>query len=268
SRQNNHRLGLALIRKEWRPLLDELLGPDPAFPHINADARALYAQRQFSQALDAFPPACRHERAALHVLETGGSEEKAVRAVDILQRRFWFTALQSSIFNSLLAERIQSGTLGALRAGDIAAKAENSAMFRVTADDENNPELAGRLARFEVAPTGPLWGARMMRAEGPAGEAERRALHNAGLSEDDLLEAERQLGDSMGGARRAYRVPIRDSSVEGGVDEHGHFVQVAFSLPPGAFATVVLREIMKNPGTLWTDSASPAAASAAEEAAE
>ncbi|MDX2116546.1 MAG: tRNA pseudouridine(13) synthase TruD, partial [Planctomycetota bacterium] len=46
SRQNNHRLGLALIRKEWRPLLDELLGPDPAFPHINADARALYAQRQ------------------------------------------------------------------------------------------------------------------------------------------------------------------------------------------------------------------------------
>ena len=31
----------------------------------------------------------------------------------------------------------------------------------------------------------------------------------------------------------------------GGVDEHGPYVRLAFELPRGSFATVVLREIMK-----------------------
>jgi tRNA(Glu) U13 pseudouridine synthase TruD len=36
-----------------------------------------------------------------------------------------------------------------------------------------------------------------------------------------------------------------DPDAEGGVDERGEYVRVAFELPAGAFATVVLREIMK-----------------------
>jgi len=33
--------------------------------------------------------------------------------------------------------------------------------------------------------------------------------------------------------------------VEAGTDEHGHYIKVAFELPAGSFATVVLRELMK-----------------------
>jgi tRNA(Glu) U13 pseudouridine synthase TruD len=32
------------------------------------------------------------------------------------------------------------------------------------------------------------------------------------------------------------------------MDEHGHYVRLAFDLPPGVYATVVLREIMKGGG--------------------
>ena len=34
--------------------------------------------------------------------------------------------------------------------------------------------------------------------------------------------------------------------VDGGTDEHGHFVRLAFDLPRGVYATIALREIMRN----------------------
>ena len=41
------------------------------------------------------------------------------------------------------------------------------------------------------------------------------------------------------------RVPITDPDLSAGADEHGAYVRLAFELPRGAFATTVLREIMK-----------------------
>ncbi|MEX0741419.1 MAG: tRNA pseudouridine(13) synthase TruD, partial [Phycisphaeraceae bacterium] len=48
------------------------------------------------------------------------------------------------------------------------------------------------------------------------------------------------------GARRAFRMPIHEPQVSGGADEHGPYVFLAFELPRGSFATVVLRELMKS----------------------
>jgi tRNA(Glu) U13 pseudouridine synthase TruD len=40
-------------------------------------------------------------------------------------------------------------------------------------------------------------------------------------------------------------VPIAYHEVSAGGDEHGHYVRCDFELPPGAFATVVMDEVMK-----------------------
>ena len=48
------------------------------------------------------------------------------------------------------------------------------------------------------------------------------------------------------GTRRALRVKPTDVKLEGGVDEHGPHVTIAFTLPAGSFATVFLRELMKS----------------------
>ena len=48
------------------------------------------------------------------------------------------------------------------------------------------------------------------------------------------------------GTRRPMRMIVRDTDVAAGVDEHGPYVQLSFALPPGSYATIVLREIMKN----------------------
>lgn len=253
SRLNNHRLGAAMIRCDWQRLLDEMLGPDPDFPHLNAEARALYTRGEFSKALDAFPPACRAERVALHALETGASAERAVRAVDVVQRRYWFTSLQSWIFNRCLARRMEEGLFDRLVRGDLAMKSENGAMFRVDEAVLADPSVEDRLRTFEIGPSGPLWGNRMMRAEGSVDATELAELERAGVTPDQLEEAARQLGPAMGGTRRALRVPLRYPEIEAGVDEHGSFIRCAFELPPGAFATVVMREVMKTPNLSTTD---------------
>lgn len=245
SRQNNHRLGRALILRDWKACLDELLGPDPAYPHVNTEARAAYARGDFTAALDAFPRACRPERVALRALETGGTPEQAVRAIDITQRRFWFTALQSWVFNRCLARRIESGTFERCVAGDVAMKADNGALFKVA---EADAALADRLTRFEISPTGPMWGKTMLRAEGEVDGIETAELAAAGVPPDALDEAVRHLGPAMSGTRRAFRIPLKYPDIEGGVDEHGPYIRLAFELPPGAFATTVLREIMKCDG--------------------
>lgn len=245
NRSNNHRLGRCMIRRDWKGVLDELLGPDADFPELNAEARAAYARGDFTSALDAFPAACRPERVALRVLETGGSVEKAVRAVDFGQRKFWFTSLQSWIFNSCLAARMEGGEFERFVEGDLAMKLDNGAIFPVGAAELSDPALAERLSRLEISPTGPLWGARMMRASGGIDQAELLALADAGTELADLERATKQLGQSMSGARRACRLPLRLPEIEGGLDEHGEYVRCAFDLPPGAFATIVMREVMK-----------------------
>jgi tRNA(Glu) U13 pseudouridine synthase TruD len=41
------------------------------------------------------------------------------------------------------------------------------------------------------------------------------------------------------------RVQPKDVQLAAGVDDHGGHITVAFTLPAGSFATVLLRELMK-----------------------
>lgn len=246
NRQNNHRLGRLMLLGRDRALLDELLGPDPAYPALNAQGREHYALGRFAEAHAVFPSVCRHELAALAALKRGGTARHAIQAIDVFQRRFWFSAFQSAVFNAVLAQRLRDGTLATLEAGDVAAKHENTAMFRV--DDAVLAEAgtAGRLERLEISPSGPMWGRDMMTALGAPAEREAQALAQTGVTVDHLAKIVAPLGPSMTlGARRALRVPIMYPEVEGGLDAHGPYVRCAFELPPGSFATVVMREIMK-----------------------
>ncbi len=244
-RNNNHDLGRLDILGDAQGLLDELLGPDEAFPGLNADARAAYARRDFAAALDRMPRDARVECAALRALASGGTPERAVGAIDSTQRRFWITAFQSAVFNRVLGDRLEAGDDARLIEGDLAWKHRNGAVFAVAADTLADPETAGRLARLEISPSGPLWGASMMRASGAVDAAETAALADSGVSPESLAAYAARSRQPITGARRPLRVPVIDPEVEGGIDEHGHYVRCAFELPAGAFATIVMREVMK-----------------------
>jgi len=47
------------------------------------------------------------------------------------------------------------------------------------------------------------------------------------------------------GTRRALRFALGEPKLAAGADERGSFLELTFRAPPGAYATVVLRELMK-----------------------
>lgn len=241
-RCNNQILGAAIVRKDWQGLLDELLGAaGTPFPEYQRERRELYDQGRYAEAAREWRAANRNELIASRLLRDGKSLHGVCHALGPTPLTFWISALQSAIFNRVLDERLQQGTLLTLVVGDLAWKHDSRSVFAVTAAEMEGDELARRLERFEISPSGPLCGSGMTCAAGSVDEVEIRALQATGVPLDALM----QVGYGVRGARRAMRVPIANVEFDSGVDEGGNFIHLAFDLPRGAYATVLLREIMR-----------------------
>ncbi len=244
-RQHNHILGRLLLMGEYQGLLDEMLGrPIEADPNNMRRARDAYDKRDYEEALANWPKHLRFDRQALDALRQGKDARQAVMAIYRTQREFLVSAMQSAMFNSVLDRRLREDGLTQLVPGDLAWKHDSRSVFDVneeTAEKENAP--AGRVPSLEVSPSGPLWGINMTRAKEEPGRVEAQILDVFGIRHEQLAG----VGDVHAeGARRPMRIALKDPSVEGGSDEHGPYVRLAFEMPRGAFATIALREIMKD----------------------
>jgi tRNA pseudouridine13 synthase len=238
-RGNNHLLGAALLRDDNEGLLKLLLGsPDSKLDDAQSHgARKAYDRGDFAHAMRLYPRHCGMERRILARFVKTGKAWAAVKAVDEKLRRLWISALQSNLFNEVVAERIQS--LDKLMDGDLAYKHENGACFHVESAAVEQP----RCDAFEISPTGPLVGYRMTLPEGQPGQIEEKVFADHALTPAQF-RAEGRL--KVKGARRPLRVQPKDLELAGGADEFGPHITIAFTLPAGSFATVFLRELMKD----------------------
>lgn len=242
---NNHLVGQELIRGDYKAALDEMLGARRGAPASQAEMRRLYAAGDLMGALAACPRGCHTEQQALRMLVRGAAPARVWRSVDPAAVKFLISAAQSAVFNAVLDQRVEQGLLGELVNGDVGMNVTSRGVFAVDDAVLANAETRERLRKFDIAPTGPMWGTSMMRAQGRTGRVEAEALAACGLKETDLERFEETHGGWIEGSRRPLRVAVTDIEVEGGSDEHGEYVRLAFDLPRGAFATVVLEEVMK-----------------------
>jgi len=148
---------------------------------------------------------------------------------DVRLQRFFVSALQSQVFNLLLAERVRDGLFERVIAGDWARKHATGGTFEVAEAEVETP----RVAALEISATLPLHGKKVRLSGGEAGEREARVLDALGLRWTDLV---RRHGD-----RRITRVVGADVEVEAVGDD----LWLAFELPKGSYATTLLRELLK-----------------------
>jgi len=118
-----------------------------------------------------------------------------------------------------------------------------------------------RLERREIVPTGPMFGASMFQpAPGsPAADREQRILDEEQLRPESFA----RFGKLAEGTRRMLLARVEAPTVQ----QVGDTLQIAFSLPAGTYATVLLDEVMKpaeNPPPR-TAAASPEPASTSTE---
>ncbi len=231
-------LGEALVKGELDEFVAIYLGRaqtnDP--PDCKA-ARDAFDTGYYPRALKCWPRHYADERRALSAYRKKKRPAQALSAIDKRMRRFFVSAFQSQLFNEVLAERI--ATIDSVMVGDLARKEDTHGVFPVEAAEIDQP----RADAFEISPTGPLVGYRSTLAAHMPGEIEQAALTAHGITQEDF----RRTGSlKVKGARRPLRARIESPELTAGSDEFGSYLEAIFALPSGCYATVVLREIMKN----------------------
>ncbi len=170
------------------------------------------------------------ETAQLGFAFLGGSPKR----VSPWLRRLALSAAQSALFNTYLSQRLTDGFFRRVLPGDVMNKWPYGGMF--VAEDVQAEQL--RFDAREIVSTGPMFGRKMFAAAAEASAREADVLRDFGLTAASFAG----FGKLLQGTRRKNLIYIDDLEVA--VESDG--VRLCFSLPAGSYATVLLREFMKN----------------------
>ena len=146
-------------------------------------------------------------------------------------RRYLVSSYLSYLCNLYLCERMERGLFTRILLGDLAKKHDTGGVFDVIDPAAEQPRLDAKQLSF----TAPIYGYKMRQASGEAKELEDEVFASSGLTIEDL----RRCGAE--GTRRMGRL-IPEVTVEPAPEG----ITLGFTLPAGGYATVVLREFMKN----------------------
>ena len=145
------------------------------------------------------------------------------------------SVLQSEVFNRVLVARASEprpDDVDLLQAGDVVRLSGSNSIFRVEDPDTERQ----RLAEGDIVRTGPIWGPRMVRAEGAPGALEQQAADALGLDE----AAWERVGKAARGTRRDLVLRPAHLQIETTSDAD---LVLSFVLPSGSYATQVIREL-------------------------
>jgi tRNA pseudouridine13 synthase len=154
------------------------------------------------------------------------------------RKRFLVSAAQAELFNVYLIERMKAASANQVMNGDVLRRGRG---FFV-AEDEAAEQA--RVDGGEVTLTGPLFGPRSPRpAEGSEPRRlEDHILDSYGLTLEDF-RAQKRIG--RGGRRDLAVRPENATAVQ--PDQTTGTLELRFTLPPGSYATVLIREVLKVP---------------------
>ena len=148
---------------------------------------------------------------------------------------------RSYLFNRVLAARVADGSWQRAQVGDLLAFTDSRSFFPAGEAECNDP----RLAILDLHPTGPQWGAGPSPASGATAELENRIAGEQAVLCDWLVRA------GMEHERRILRLPIDRLTWH---YPEPDILQLEFVLPPGCFATVLVRELVDLVSVGHTDS--------------
>ena len=237
ARGDNAALGRSLLLGDEQDVLSRWVGRPMAIdnPRVR-EARKLFDSGDLEASAEAWPRSLSDASRLVRMLSSGKSPRKALAAMPRSALRFHVSALQSWVFNDVLAKRLQ--TLDRVFPGDLAWDHSSDRIFPCAASEEDQ----GRATEGEISATGPLPG-RELRM--PAEEALRLEEEALEPHEETLAILARPGRNSWPGSRRPLRVPLGDLEWSWGDDAFGDHLELRFSLPPGSYASIVALEIGK-----------------------
>ncbi|MBT8048633.1 MAG: tRNA pseudouridine(13) synthase TruD [Gammaproteobacteria bacterium] len=159
-----------------------------------------------------------------HWLEHGGRIPRHKKSI-------YLSAVRSFLFNAVVSRRVGLGNWNQILDGEIASLDGSRSGFACRMPD---PELERRCDEFDIHPSGPLPGSGGRQPERDAAEIENEVLKPLGALIAGLEKA------GLKSARRSLRLVPGAMSWQCSDSE----LALKFDLPPGAYATAVLRELV------------------------
>ena len=236
ARGDSARIGGAILEANHREAI-ELIAGRPGELDYDAvkEARELFDSECYAEATRAWPRGFELSAKLCGAMDKHrGRASRAIRVLSKREKAFYISAWQSELFNHVLSARMPD--IDQLFEGEYAWNHGGRRFFEVR-------DLAAERARadcFEVSAAGPLFGPTTPYSAGHIGELERAVLEDCGVTLE-ALDTRRFAG--ITGGRRALRVQPKEVSVE---ELDAQTLRLKFSLPEGAFATSLLRELGKS----------------------
>ncbi|MCB1648066.1 MAG: tRNA pseudouridine(13) synthase TruD [Pseudomonadales bacterium] len=147
------------------------------------------------------------------------------------RRGMLISSARSFVFNQILSRRVLEGNWNAYLDGDVMNLDGSGSVFTPA---EWDATLQERLREFDIHPTGALWGRGELPTHAEAGALER----DIAQQHPDLCQGLENMG--LRQERRSLRLPVRELQWQ---FLDGKTLELGFALPPGSYATTVLREI-------------------------
>ncbi len=236
SRLNNAAIGLHIMKGDFRSAVMEFLTSCKNETNSSAiEARKrLDEEHDFANAMGYFPGYLKYERRLIaHLAKYPDNFANAIRKLPRGISIMFVNAVEDVIFNAVVEERVMNGDTGA-NAG--LACRENFYGF---------PDMESMVLHADDA----VQGKRLFAIGNLIGyesndeeisESEREVMERLGITKDSFkIAGMPEL--SMRGSRRPLFVPVKDFSAANASSS----IRISFSLPTGAYATIVLNELMK-----------------------
>lgn len=244
-----HDVGRWVVRGDLATAVEAYLTqrPESGTVGVGDAARAAYAEhRDAARALREFPSEYRFERTLLEHLAKGRPADRAFRALSRDLRLLFVHAYQALLFNRWVSRRAAAGLpLDRPLPGDWVLRVGRDGTMRgqdvAPVGPDNERECSDLVARGRAQLAGPLVGFDTPVAEGPVGRILTDLLADEGVDRGQFrLPATPELASR--GTWRSVLLPVPPL----GMTPEGNGVEFRFALPKGAYATVLLREFLKN----------------------
>ena len=167
----------------------------------------------------------------------GGNIEKALslfsgsKVKDKKKRGIYLSAARSLIFNQVIDERIKNKSFDKLADGDVLMLSGTQSVFVA---DEIDESIKARLNEKDVDITAPMWGAGELMTTQNVMSFEQ----NIGSQYPEFCDGLAKFGLKQ--ERRRIRLCIEEAHIHVENDT----VVLTFTLPPGSYATTVIRELL------------------------
>ncbi len=248
SRPITHVVGYHLVRGDLEAAARAFVGLSTPYEpaHLLEFRRAFFESGDWEWAARNVPKSLVYERALLsHIARNPGDFVGAFRRLPLRIRRLFVESYASYVFNRALTENLRDGIpLDEPIEGDLVARIDRfgrpeQRVYQV--NRWNLSEAERRVREGTMAVLLPHPGHSIKLPQNERGRAVLRVLEEDGLRPSSFRLGELAEASSRGGYRPVLLRPLHLKAEVVGEGE----VLVEMALPRGSFATVVLRELMK-----------------------